>query len=90
MLCLSTQFQNPKIRISKQSHESDPGDPQIAAIIESYRTKVVQCLVLANFSRGGPQILETLANYVIMEQYLRQDSDVGNWLVVGNVIQIGK
>lgn len=54
-----------------------------------YREKTVQCLIRAQYGRGGPFIMETLLHYFTIENYLRRDSNTGLWLLLGNIVQIG-
>lgn len=58
--------------------------------ILSYREKVVQCLVQNGYAKGGPYILETLLNYVLVENFLDRDPSNGVWLLMSNVVQIGR
>lgn len=50
---------------------------------------MVQCLVRGQFAKGGPDIMETLVHYCLIENYLNRDSNIGVWLLMGNIVQIG-
>ncbi|KAI1249937.1 hypothetical protein MGN70_008387 [Eutypa lata] len=77
------------IRISNKSQPAVlPYNTTTPALIQCYREKIVQSLVLAQFSRGGSFIVETLIHYLVVEQFLRRDSDPGIWLLLGNLVQI--
>lgn len=90
LFCLATQLKNPEIRISNKSQPAVlPYNTTTPALIQCYREKIVQSLVLAQFSRGGSFIVETLIHYLVVEQFLRRDSDPGIWLLLGNLVQIG-
>ncbi|RTE85421.1 hypothetical protein BHE90_000046 [Fusarium euwallaceae] len=56
--------------------------------ILAYRGKVVQCLIQAQFAKGGPDIMETLVHYIVIENNLNKDSNVRVWLLMGNIVQI--
>ncbi|KAM0429995.1 hypothetical protein ACHAPT_006001 [Fusarium lateritium] len=56
--------------------------------ILAYREKVVQCLIQAQFAKGGPDIMETLVHYIVIENYLNRDSNIGVWLLMSNIVQI--
>ncbi|RSM15056.1 hypothetical protein CDV31_005136 [Fusarium ambrosium] len=56
--------------------------------ILAYREKVVQCLIQAQFAKGGPDIMETLVHYIVIENNLNKDSNVRVWLLMGNIVQI--
>jgi hypothetical protein len=85
ILCLSSLVQ------SKQSQINVPSvwSPTALNRILAYREKVVQCLVRAQFAKGGPDVMETLVHYLLLESYLNGDSNVGVWLLMGNIVQIG-
>ncbi|KAM6509733.1 hypothetical protein FALCPG4_017381 [Fusarium falciforme] len=53
-----------------------------------YREKVVQCLIKAQFAKGGPDIMETLVHYIVIENNLNKDSNIRVWLLMGNIVQI--
>ncbi|KAF4211490.1 hypothetical protein CNMCM8980_002002 [Aspergillus fumigatiaffinis] len=55
---------------------------------EPNQRAVVQCLVRAQFAKGGPDIMETLVHYLLIESYLNGDSNVEVWLLMGNIVQI--
>ncbi|GAB1211406.1 hypothetical protein ATERTT37_000520 [Aspergillus terreus] len=46
------------------------------------------CLVRSQFAKGGPDIIETLVHYLLIESYLNSDSNTGVWLLMGNIVQI--
>lgn len=90
VLCLSTQFQNSETRTSTALTTSTPSQADATTLINIYRERIVQSLVLARYSRGGPFIIETMTHYLVAESFLRLDSDIEIWLVLGTLVQIGK
>lgn len=87
ILCLVTQAQ------SHHSHTHQLSGRELSTItnkILSYREKIVQCLVRSRYAKGGPYILETLLNYILVENFLNRDPSNGVWLLMGNIVQIGK
>ncbi|GFF78799.1 uncharacterized transcriptional regulatory protein C139.03 [Aspergillus udagawae] len=83
--CLTSQFQS----LSRARDDAlSACSPTILYKILGYRVKVVQCLVRAQFAKGGPDIMETLVHYLLIESYLNRDSNVGVWLLMGNIVQI--
>ena len=88
--CVSLQIQSKRsLRSRPQNNELPGGSPTASFKILGYREKVVQCLVRAQFAKGGPDILESLFHYLLIENYLNRDSDIGLWLLMGNIVQIG-
>ncbi|KAF4820686.1 Trichosetin biosynthesis cluster transcription factor TF23 [Colletotrichum siamense] len=50
--------------------------------------RLVQCLIAADYVRGGPYILECLIHYYLVEFYLNPVTEVGNWMVAGMMAQL--
>lgn len=50
--------------------------------IEVYREKIVQCLILGEYTRSGPYVLETVINYTYAEFYIRPDVDKDIWFLL--------
>ena len=53
-----------------------------------FRQKIVQCLVLGKYAKGGPYVLETLILYFTSEHFLSKDSEIGIWILLGTVVQL--
>ncbi|CAJ2507125.1 Uu.00g083110.m01.CDS01 [Anthostomella pinea] len=81
ILCLATQFHPSGLVIPNNS--TCPTEYSI----QYYREKVVQSLVLAQYSKGGLFVVETLIHYLAIEQYLRRDTEIEVWLVLGVAVQ---
>jgi hypothetical protein len=79
IMCLSTQYQ--------QSIE-DPADPDTLMRVQVFRERTIHCLVLSQFTRGGPYALETMINYCASEILLCKDADIGLWFLQGTVVQL--
>lgn len=93
IMCLSTQFQqafpsptgySPTLEHSRRT--SQVGDNQ--ALVETYKQKVIQCLLLGHYTKGGPCVLETLILYFLIENFHLKDMEIGIWVLVGNIVQI--
>ncbi|KAF9238008.1 hypothetical protein DTO013E5_9482 [Penicillium roqueforti] len=50
--------------------------------IDPSRQKIVQCLVLGEYTRAGPYVLQTVINYVYVEFCLRTDVDQDTWYLL--------
>lgn len=92
-MCLSTQFEqafptttetSPTLGHSRKA--SQAGGSQ--ALVETYKDKVIQCLLLGHYTKGGPYVLETLILYFLVENFHLKDMEIGIWVLVGNIVQI--
>ncbi|RSL88387.1 hypothetical protein CEP51_001772 [Fusarium floridanum] len=89
IFCLTTQVQSQESCLSRAQETSTcPPQPTLMPKILAYRGKVVQCLIQAQFAKGGPDIMETLVHYIVIENNLNKDSNVRVWLLMGNIVQI--
>ncbi|OAQ85890.1 fungal specific transcription factor domain-containingprotein [Purpureocillium lilacinum] len=89
IFCLTSQVQcQESLRSRAQSNSSSAWSPPATYQILDYREKVVQCLVRGQFAKGGHDIMETLVHYCLIENYLNRDSNIGVWLLMGNIVQI--
>lgn len=90
IFCLTSQVQSQEPGLSRpQNSGSLVWSPTTLHKILVYRERVVQCLVRSQFAKGGPDIIETLVHYLLIESYLNSDSNTGVWLLMGNIVQIG-
>jgi hypothetical protein len=53
-----------------------------------YRERVVQCLLLGHYTKGGPYVVDTLILYFLVEVFHLKDVENGIWLLVGSIVQI--
>jgi hypothetical protein len=53
-----------------------------------FRQRIVQCLMLGRYTKGGPYVLETLLQYYMIEHFLRQDAEFDIWILLGMPIPI--
>ncbi|KAI1802357.1 hypothetical protein F4811DRAFT_530012 [Daldinia bambusicola] len=72
--------------------DHDPGaaPPQAdnTLLVRTYREKIVQCLTLGKYTRGGENVLQTLVLYVAIEHFLQEDSDFGTHLLLSMTLNI--
>ncbi|KAH6845798.1 hypothetical protein B0I37DRAFT_392784 [Chaetomium sp. MPI-CAGE-AT-0009] len=74
MICLALLTSDP----SDTAH----GDPEHrSAQIDLYREKTVQCLIVGEYTKSGPYVLETVIHYVYIELILRGDADKDIWFL---------
>ena len=55
---------------------------------EDFRERAVQCLMLANYTMGGPHILETLIMILTEESLLLKNSTTDGWLLVNTILRL--
>jgi len=79
MMCLSTQY-------PQQTEE--PTDPDTVMRLHMFRERTVHCLFLAQFTKGGPHVLETMIIYFASEGLMCKDADIGLWLLLGMLVQL--
>ncbi|KAF2471765.1 uncharacterized protein BDR25DRAFT_285369 [Lindgomyces ingoldianus] len=60
----------------------------ITAAMDSYRERLVQCLVLADYSKCPPFTIETLLLYYVSEYLRSRDTQFGTWILVGMIVRI--
>ncbi|VUC27735.1 unnamed protein product [Clonostachys rosea] len=60
-------------------------DEQMRLQIDSYHEKIVQCLMLAEYTRTGPHILETIIHYAHIEFAIHPDANTDLWYLFGIV-----
>ncbi|KAF7155583.1 hypothetical protein CNMCM5623_008125 [Aspergillus felis] len=88
IMCLATQFQKFRLDPGIQTPESLSREHDIQCKIEAFRQKIVQCLILGEYAKGGPYVLETLMLYIAVEVFLRSDAEIGVWILLGTIVQL--
>lgn len=63
-------------------------DSEFHQTAQMYREKIVQCLVLGQYTKGGPYTIETLLQYFAIENFMCKDADTGIWLVRGIIVNL--
>lgn len=87
-MCLATQFQKFRLDPGIQTPASLSREQDLESKIEFYRQKIVQCLILGEYAKGGPYVLETLMLYIAVEIFLRSDAEIGVWILLGTIVQL--
>jgi hypothetical protein len=93
MMCLSTQLQQAFSSPTKSSptpgHSRKPSQAaERQALVDTYKEKAIQCLLLGHYTKGGPYVLETMILYFLIECFHLKDMEIGIWVLVGNIVQI--
>ncbi|GAT19152.1 fungal specific transcription factor domain-containing protein [Aspergillus luchuensis] len=58
-------------------------EEQKALQLELYREKIVQCLMIGEYTKPGPYVLETLVHYVYIEYGMNPDANRNIWFLLG-------
>ncbi|KAI2636008.1 hypothetical protein GGS21DRAFT_514127 [Xylaria nigripes] len=53
-----------------------------------YREKTVQCLILGQYTRCGPYVIETLFHYFAAEFTTRREANNETWLILSTTVQL--
>ncbi len=88
MMCLATQFQ---ILIGEGRGENYPSfqsSSKDQELLQEYREKVVQCLILGRYTKSVPYTIETLLLYFAVEHFQYKDTQVGTWILLGIIVRI--
>jgi hypothetical protein len=56
--------------------------------ISIFRERIIQCLMMGKYTKGGPFVLESLIQYYMIEHFLRQDAEFEIWILLGMLIPI--
>ncbi|KAJ2997855.1 hypothetical protein NUW58_g516 [Xylaria curta] len=62
--------------------------PDYASISASYREKTVQCLMLGQYTRCGPYVLETLLHHFAAEFMRRRDVNNEAWIILSTTVHL--
>ncbi|KAL8702572.1 MAG: hypothetical protein Q9201_004252 [Fulgogasparrea decipioides] len=77
MICLAV--------LATEASRSAHGNPVEQQSLQTnlYREKVVQSLILGEYTKSGPYVLETLIHYVYIEFAIRVDANKDIWFLLG-------
>jgi hypothetical protein len=89
MMCLSAQLRQASLAPS-ESYEPQfrSSTHDSASPVNVYRTKVIQCMLLDHYTKGGPYALETLILYFLIENFNLKDMEIGILILAGTIVQI--
>ncbi|KAH8759318.1 hypothetical protein F5883DRAFT_681775 [Diaporthe sp. PMI_573] len=72
-----------------------PARPIVDRLVSRYfndldmaTAKSAECLILGNYTEGGPHVLETLILYFMSEIFPLKEVEVGIWMLVGTIVQV--
>lgn len=59
-----------------------------ASLSASYREKTAQCLILGQYMRGGPYVIETLVHHFTAEVVRRRDVNNETWFILSTAVHL--
>ncbi|KAI1279960.1 hypothetical protein F5Y07DRAFT_405586 [Xylaria sp. FL0933] len=71
---------------AEQIRSNTPAD--YVSLSASYRDKTVQCLVLGQYTRCGPYVIETLLHHFAAEFMRRRDVNNEAWLILSTTVHL--
>ena len=88
MMCLALQFQRSSGDEFDGVYPSFqlPQDPQ--RLVQTYREKILQCLIQGKYTKSVPYTIETLLLYFTVEYVLSKDTQIGPWILLGIIVRI--
>ncbi|KAJ5516062.1 hypothetical protein N7527_007622 [Penicillium freii] len=87
IMCLATLFE----QFQQGPQDQVPGTPsknELQDMVSNFRLRIVQCLILGDYTQGGVYVLETLLLYMAVELFLRRDAEIGIWILLGIIVQL--
>ncbi|KAH7115832.1 fungal-specific transcription factor domain protein [Dendryphion nanum] len=92
MMCLSTQFKlsflTPENNFFNDQYTVSSSVYHSQMTVDLFRERIVQCLHLGHYTKGGTHVVETLILYFMVEVFDLKEVEIGIWVLVGNIIQI--
>ena len=84
MICLAV------ITLETSETSFGNGAEQVSFQVDLYREKVTQCLVLGEYTKSGPYVLEAIVHYVYIEFLLRPDAGNDLWFLLALEVNTAK
>ncbi|KAL4908907.1 hypothetical protein BDW74DRAFT_187388 [Aspergillus multicolor] len=81
MICLSCL-------LSDTAEDTDV--EQLSLQINLYREKSVQCLVMGQYTKSGPYVLETIVNYIYVEFGTNPDAEKDMWFLLAIEVNLAR
>ncbi|KAF2872338.1 hypothetical protein BDV95DRAFT_380719 [Massariosphaeria phaeospora] len=90
LFAIATRFRSVLDNLDNNSASFvDYSDTSLVSVrMDFYREKVVQCLILANYTRCPQYTVDTMLQYFITEYLRSRDSQFGTWMIAGMLVRI--
>lgn len=86
LICQATQFET-MTGLDSMANTDDVAIQDLEQLVDMFREKTVQCLVLGNYTEPGPYTIETLCFYFVSEHFRSADTMFGLWMIWGSIIR---
>lgn len=87
-MCLAVQFEKSLLGPCATDPAAVFAEQDLQNKADMFRLRISQCLVLGNYIKGGPYVLETLMLYIASEIFTRNDAEIDIWILMGTTVQI--
>jgi hypothetical protein len=87
MFCLSVQLQM-LVTLAGVNPPSPQALLESKRLMQHYKEKATQCLILGRYTNCAPHTVEALLQYMYIEYFARSDSDVGAWAFFAMVVRL--
>ncbi|EXK85231.1 hypothetical protein FOQG_10882 [Fusarium oxysporum f. sp. raphani 54005] len=88
IMCLATQFEKFRLDPGVQSPAALSMERDLQKMADTYRLRIGQCLVLGNYTKGGPYVVLDGMLYIAAEVFSSTDAEIDIWILTGNTVQI--
>ena len=83
-MCLATIFQHGYLGATTATLH----DQQGTELINTFRQRTAECLVLGRYTRGGPHVLETVFGYIAIETFRTKDAQMDVWMIINAAVHV--
>jgi hypothetical protein len=87
MFCLSVQLLM-LVTLAGVNPPSSQALLESKRLMQHYKEKATQCLILGKYTNCAPYTVEALLHYMYIEYFSRSDSDVGAWAFFAMVVRL--
>ncbi|KFY34354.1 hypothetical protein V494_06853 [Pseudogymnoascus sp. VKM F-4513 (FW-928)] len=87
VLCIGELHQRSQT-VTGDAPQTSTFDSSTAGSMNLFRERIVQCLVLGKYTKGGPYVIESLIQYCMIEHFLRRDAQFEIWILLGMLVPI--
>ncbi|KAJ4249827.1 Fusarisetin A cluster transcription factor fsa6 [Fusarium torreyae] len=88
IMCLATQFEKFRLDPGVQTPTALSMEEDLQKMASTFRRRIPQCLVLGNYTRGSPYVLETMMLYIAVEVFASSDAEIDIWILMGTTVQL--
>ncbi|KAM0185785.1 hypothetical protein ACHAPI_012024, partial [Fusarium lateritium] len=88
IMCLAIQFEKALLGPCTTGPATTFTEQDLQKKADMFRLRVSQCLILGDYIKGGPYVLETLMLYIASEVFRRNDAEIDVWILMGTTVQI--